>query len=209
MGCLLAGAGWLLTLTALQTRFPVRIRHPVLFCWLLLPILCLGSPLSSSLPIVHDFPHPASALWVSEFSRRPVGHFGSKCVLPRNRWDFILGESLWDSLPSLDPTLPLVLLFLGRQGFILHAVTSASSALSHQSYPWICHPLPPTLSGDLPSSFGFMAPSAASGARAVGFPGVRRTASPYPVQLQYASIAANRILGLALPRLLAPLRAPI
>jgi len=90
-------------------------------------------------------------------------------------------------------------IFPGRQGFVLHIVTVASSALSHQYYPWICHPLPLIALGS-PLRFGLLSSLATIDDRAGGLPWVRRTTSPYPVQLHVGLL--RRISGLALSRLL-------
>ena len=54
---------------------------------------------------------------------------------------------------------------------------------------------------------GFLTSIAAFNVRSGGLPWVRRTTSPYPVQLHFGSV--HRILGLALPRLLDLLPAAI
>jgi len=58
-----------------------------------------------------------------------------------------------------------------------------------------------------PIRFGFMVSLATIDTITGGLPWVRRTSSPYPVQLHFGSV--HRILGLALPRLLDLLPAAI
>ncbi len=61
-------------------------------------------------------------------------------------------------------------------------------------------PSDPSPLRDLLIGLGFMASLAAVEARSGGLPWVRRTTSPYAVQLHWGSV--HRISGLALPRLL-------
>ncbi len=70
--------------------------------------------------------------------------------------------------------------------------------------------LPPSVpcpASGSPIRFGFMAPLATIGTSTGGLPWVRRTTSPYAVQLHFGSV--HRILGLAQPRLLGLLPAAI
>ena len=67
-------------------------------------------------------------------------------------------------------------------------------------------PDPFTVSGS-PYRFGFLTSCAAFEVRSVGLPWVRRSTSPYPVQLHFGLV--HRISGLALPRLLDLLPAAI
>jgi len=85
-------------------------------------------------------------------------------------------------------------------GFCPPLCYQASSALSHKYYLWICHPLSLTASGS-PPRFGFMALMTAFNTRAGGLPWVRRTTSPYPVQLHVGSILPD-----IRPRLFTPAR---
>jgi len=77
-----------------------------------------------------------------------------------------------------------------------------SSVLSVNLPPSGPYPLRVLLIG-----IGFLTPIATFSVRPGGLPWVRRTTSPYPVQLHFGSV--RRILGLALPRLLDLLPAAI
>ena len=90
--------------------------------------------------------------------------------------------------------------------------------LSSTLFPGFIGPESSVLTVDLPPSdpyplrvlligIGFLASIAAFNVRSGGLPWVRRTTSPYPVQLHFGSV--HRILGLALPRLLDLLPAAI
>ena len=78
------------------------------------------------------------------------------------------------------------LLFPDRRGFLLHTVTNASQAPGHQCSLRICHPLLPNRFG-VSSSTRFITPIDSLGARSVGLPWVRRTASPHLVRLRKGS----------------------
>ena len=90
--------------------------------------------------------------------------------------------------------------------------------LSSTLLPGFIGPESSVLSVDLPPSgpypfrvlligFGFLTSITAFNVKPGGLPWVRRTTSPYPVQLHFGSV--HRILGLALPRLLDLLPAAI
>jgi hypothetical protein len=90
--------------------------------------------------------------------------------------------------------------------------------LSSTPLPGFTGPESSVLSVNLPPSgpsplrgllvgIGFLTSLTAFDARPGGLPWVRRTTSPYPVQLHFGSV--HRILGLALPRLLDLLPAAI
>ena len=68
-------------------------------------------------------------------------------------------------------------------------------------------PSDPLPASGSPYRFGFLTSIAAFNVRPGGLPWVRRTTSPYPIQLHFGSV--HRILGLALPRLLDLLPAAI
>jgi|SRR5664280_1464878 len=103
---------------------------------------------------------------------------------------FTIASGGFSAFPFL---LPLI--FSRSSGFYPPRCYQASSALSPQYYPWICHPLhPPPLRVPL-FGLSFMAFLAIAG----GLPWVRRTTSPYLVQLHHG-LVFPRISGLALSR---------
>jgi|WetSurMetagenome_2_1015567.scaffolds.fasta_scaffold65884_2 hypothetical protein len=141
-------------------------------------------------------------------SPSPVMVFWSPCPYLLSRLSHVVLLAYRPRLSALRPTRPRA-----------RVVFSVVGVLSSTLLPGFIGPESSVVFADLPRSaplplrfllsrLGFMEPLALSGSRAVALPGVRRVASSYPVRLQCALVLV-RILGLALPRPLAPRRTPI
>lgn len=152
-------------------------------------------------------PAPRWRLWAPEYSRGLVGCFRRKGVVTVASGGPLVPVFLgWrPSLPVCNPWSPCVPVVGGLSSALLPGFIGPESSVLPVDLP----PSAPFVLGVLLPHIGFMVPLAVSGTREVGLPGVRRTASPYSVQLQCVSVAADQILGLAYPCLLAPLHTPI
>ena len=150
---------------------------------------------------------PRWRLWAAGFSRWLVGCFRIRCVVTVASGDRLVPVFLgWRPSLSCCSPLPPCVPVVGVLSSTLLPALLRLRVLSHTRGSVTLCPFPLRV---LRSRVGFMVPSATPGTRAVGFPGVRHTASPYAVQLQCASIAADQVSGLAHLRLLVPLHAPI
>jgi hypothetical protein len=129
-------------LTLVRSHWGIALRFgcPILFSGPCPSQLYVGSSVRSLPPFVHGFPDPGN---ISRIARRRHTGF---------------------SLQYVHPLLSVL------QGFLLHTVTSASSALSLRYCPWICHPLPLPASGS-PRRFGLLSSLATSTTGQEGFPG--------------------------------------
>jgi hypothetical protein len=186
-------------------------------------LLYVDFPTSSSSPCVHGFPHPGSVTWASESS--PSSESSCCRTDQKNRRGVTVGGefplralSVARRVPSstMAPPGHRIFLSLSLQGSSVVVPRSsgfypphgypASQALSPQYYPWICHPLPPSRSGVTVTGSVFYGRCRPQG---------RRTSRGKTHSLSVSRPASvyggynRRILGLAQPRLLAPLRTPI
>jgi len=146
-------------------------------------------------------------LWASVFSQGLVGCFRRRGVVTVASGGPLVPVFLgWrPSLPICNPWSPCVPIVGVLSSTLLPTLLRLRVLSTTRGSATLC-PFPLRV---LRCRVGFMVPSATSGTRAVGLPGVRRTAFPYAVQLQYVSGVADWILGLAHPCLLVPLHAPI
>ncbi len=106
-------------------------------------------------------------------SRSPSGllvllPFHSMSALP-GRQPYLSSAASHNPVTSLSCPHPMT----GSSGFSPPHCYQASQALSPQYYPQICHPLPLSQSGSLPSRVRFMTPPRIFGVRTGGFPRVR------------------------------------
>ena len=160
----------------------------------LYPIFCLGSPPLSSSPLVRDFPLSGRRSGCLGFPK-PQSFHRIKCVFDRRKRRVLCPMELLNLCFPVVGVFSFTLLpgFIGPESSVLPADLPRSVPFPFRvRLSWI----------------GFMEHEAISCSRTGALPGVRHATSSYPVQLQRASIY-GRISGLALPRLLGPLRTPI
>jgi hypothetical protein len=184
-------------------------------------LLYVDSPTSSSSPLVRDFPPPA---WPGSpsFPRRqrdlvaaPIRRPEGRCTVGgefpltpfRLRGGFLVPP--WSPRHRFLLSMPLQgshAVVARSSGFSPPHGYPASQALSPQYYSWICHPLPPSRSGVAVTGSVFYGRFRPQGRRTSrGKTHSLSVSRPTSVHGGYS----NRILGLAQPRLLTPLRTPI